>query len=179
MRNKTNKKGYTLIELIISMGIIIILGALVFIAYKTVSDNLEVKKMTGVVQQLTATAVEFENVLSVSGNAQDQMYDATEYITNQSGVNISETTNEILVGSALMGSIMVQGGDDTYAMLMVASVQPLDTNICVKFLTEAQNITGLGLDFGGELKKYDIKEVTEKCAVKNSFMVTIPLVKLA
>lgn len=47
-----NKKGYTLIELIISIGIILILSALVYIAYKSVVDAKNTVQMKDAIIQV-------------------------------------------------------------------------------------------------------------------------------
>lgn len=63
MKKKINK-GYTLIELIISMGIIIILSALIFITYVKVKEALDINEIRNIAVE---TKTVYENI-NLTGN---------------------------------------------------------------------------------------------------------------
>ena len=108
-----NEKGFTLIEMIASLVILVIMGALVIIITTKIVEGFIFTKMNAATSQKGQIALgrltkEFTNIISVSsGGASSITFDSRNYITGGTQTSsVWESGNTILIGSG-SGDILV------------------------------------------------------------------------
>lgn len=166
MNKLKNKRGWTLIELIISLGVITILSTLIFIVVVKANNAIAINNITKSVQTFASKGVEMTNtafvyapektiypgrILSIECYYEEEdcfkKYDMHEAFTfAKKG------------GASLYGSISKQdtGRSDIYAEIGSITSPEVCTNVAFKLMNAYQNIHIENA--GGDSASYDARE---------------------
>lgn len=167
------KKGYTLIELLLALGVIAILAVGIFYLYAKVSDDMVVNKVNNEVLELSAAVNEVSDspaffTLSTGGSA---------YITNEAMVPyIGESYRKkwdeegvLEMASYNIGLSFYYGYedgkyDDVYnSIILDLSSSKLSETQCIKTLTRLRANNPPIFNIGMGQKKIEIKDIPDLC----------------
>lgn len=197
MKIKTQKKGFSLIEILLVLGIVAAIAIGAFLIYPKVNEEIRYNNISDTTIELFEYFNNLDNSIGSSGSNEiyekmQQINDINDIMMNSgnegTGINGFITTNDgsFLVGgkSGLKVNIMTSVFGNNGMVVLSTHLNSIENNhiskgTCFKYLSKMQKVTGLGIVSFSDAS-YDIKsnkELMNYCDQENH-QIAIPIINL-
>lgn len=166
---KSIKKGFSLIELLLVLGVVAVIAVAAFITYSKMQDNMVVKEYSYIVNEVLISEEEWSRVaiLDKTGNTMPyvtQMSDLKGFLSPEFERKYLNEYGMINVKKGMVYPTIIQnyseaGSTDYFSV----AIMGLSKNQCIKLASEYRGTHVISLN-GNVKEKMTVKEISDNCS---------------